>query len=233
MIQQKDSFFGMISPLNKAVKISSKDHISYLKYHKSHQLEKSTKGRFKIASENLFKKTTSTDEKKRILFNFAHMKTPESFRVLDMYCKKPDKGLSGWAILAKEECRWSLENDLLYTEKDMVMTNLGGEGKRLRFYFIVSAKNRLALSETQKKIICNSFRRISIEKDSIIEEIKIYKNYARIKILIPMDVAPGELIEEGINYSNSAEKFLKFAYFITNTEKPDQSAIREYLEGLN
>jgi len=233
MTQQDNLFSDIVSSLYEEGKINNEDQLSYFRYHKLHKLKKITEKTLNQAEQNLFNNKTSIVEKKHILFNLAHTKTPESFKILNQYSKNPDEALKGWAILAKEECRLGLEDYLLDKERGMVMSNLGGDGKRSRYYFIISLQKGIPLSKYQKDIIKDSFSKISKEKDSIVEKIKFDNNYALVKILISMDVAPGELIEEGINECNSFKPFVKFHYFITNTEKPDERTIKDYLKSLN
>lgn len=56
------------------------------------------------------------------------------------------------------------------------------------------------------------------------------RNYAMIKILVPMDVAVGTVIEEGISECNKKEPFLYFSYYVTNVKKPTSEEILPYLE---
>jgi len=53
-----------------------------------------------------------------------------------------------------------------------------------------------------------------------------------IRTLIPMDVAAGEVIEEGIRECNKMDEFLYFHYYITNVKKPTHEEILEYLEEI-
>jgi hypothetical protein len=49
------------------------------------------------------------------------------------------------------------------------------------------------------------------------------------KVLIPMDVAVGEVIEGGIEESNTFGEFLDPDYYVTNVEIPSEAEILGYL----
>lgn len=52
------------------------------------------------------------------------------------------------------------------------------------------------------------------------------------RILIPIDVAIGDVIEEGISQCNKMEEFLFFHYYVTNVKKPTNEEILQYLEEI-
>jgi len=48
-----------------------------------------------------------------------------------------------------------------------------------------------------------------------------------------MDVAVGDVIEEGISECNKISEFLLVHYYVTNVKKPTQEEISKYLEEIN
>ncbi len=125
-----------------------------------------------------------------------------------------------------------LESALLEEEAGFISTGLGGKGNKLRYYFIVSTRGDLTFSETQMEILKREFGAITKKYSSEIEEIDIEANYAMIRVLIPIDVAIGEVIEGGINECNKIEEFLLFHYYVTNVEKPTSEEILKYFEEI-
>jgi hypothetical protein len=125
-----------------------------------------------------------------------------------------------------------LEGVLLKEEGGFVSTGLGGKENNLRYYFIVSSKDDLPFSEIHKNTLKRGFETISHKYRSQIEEINFEATYAMIGMLIPMDIAVGEIIEEGISECNKVSEFLFLDYYVTNVGRPTHKEILNYLEEI-
>jgi len=183
-------------------------------------------------SDKLFYKDTPIESKKKTLILLAHLGTPESCKILEKYLKSSEVNLRDWALLSLKECRMFLESVLLKEEGGFISTGLGGKDNKLRYYFIVSSKNGLPFSETHKNTLKKEFETISHKYKSEIEEINFETTYAIIGILIPMDIAVGEIIEKGIDECNKIGEFLFLDYYVTNVKKPIYKEISNYLEEI-
>ena len=183
-------------------------------------------------SDKLFDKHTLIESKKRILILLAHLGTAESCKILEKYLKVSEGNLKDWALLSLKECRTFLESVLLQEEGGFISTGLGGKNNKLRYYFIVGSKGGLPFSETHRNTLKRGFETIGHKYRSEIEEINFEATYAMIGILIPMDVAVGEVIEEGINECNKMSEFLFPDYYVTNVKKPTHEEISKYLEEI-
>jgi len=183
-------------------------------------------------SDKLFYKNTPIESKKKILILLAHLGTPESCRILEKYLKSSEANLRDWALLSLKECRMFLESVLLEQEGGFISTGLGGKDNKLRYYSIVSSKDGRPFSETHKNTLKRGFETISHKYKSKIEEINFEATYAVIGMLIPMDIAVGEIIEEGINECNKISEFLFLDYYVTNVGKPTYKEISNYLEEI-
>jgi hypothetical protein len=184
-------------------------------------------------SDKLFCGDTPIELKKRILVPLAHLGTPESCKILEKYLKISEGNLRDWALLSLKKCRMLLESVLLQEEGGLISTGLGGKDNKLRYYFIVSSKDSLPFLETDRNTIESGFETISHKYKSEIEEINFEATYAMIGILIPMDVAVGEVIEKGISECNKTSEFLFLDYYVTNVKKPTQEEISKYLEEIS
>lgn len=109
---------------------------------------------------------------------------------------------------------------------------MGGEGHRLRNYVVISTLNNKPFTKQQKDIVREQFNRVSEKLDSKIEEIKFSKTYALIKMLVSVQVALQDVIDEGMNSCNSAEEFLHFHFYCTNVQKPTKKTINDYLNEI-
>ena len=87
--------------------------------------------------------------------------------------------------------------------------------------------------ETHRDTLKRGFKIISDKFKCEIEEISFESTYAMIRILIPLDVAVGEVIEEGISECNKMSEFLSLDYYVTNVKKPTQEEISKYLEEIS
>ena len=184
-------------------------------------------------SYKLFYEHTPIESKKRILVLLAHLGTPESCKILEKYLKISEGHLRDWALLSLKECRMFLESVLLQEESGLISTGLGGKENKLRYYFIISSKDGLPFSVTDRNTLKRGFETISQKHKSEIEEINFESTYGMIGILIPMDVAVGEIIEEGISECNKVSEFLFPDYYVTNVKKPTHEEISKYLEEIS
>jgi hypothetical protein len=183
-------------------------------------------------SKKLFSENTPIETKKRILILLAHFGTAESYRTIEKYLNHSGQELKDWVLLSLKECRMFLESALLEEEGGFLSTGLGGKDNKLRYYFIVSPKEGLTFTETHRNTLKKGFETISQKYNSEIEEINFETNYAMIGIFIPMDVAVGDFIEEGISKCNKMGEFLFFHYYVTNVKKPANEEILKYLEEI-
>jgi len=182
-------------------------------------------------SEALFKSTTSTEEKKHILARLAHTGTLDAYRILEQFAETAEPELQGWGTLALHECRLLLEQD--WEEPvGIVMTGLGGEEDRLRYFVAVCSEGRAALVEAQPAIIESAFSATCERLGSILEEVQIHGNYATLQILVPLDVAVGTVIENGISECNKRGNHLDESYYVANDRIPTEAEILEFLGGL-
>ena len=122
------------------------------------------------------------------------------------------------------------DDNSIFHEKTFIGTELGGEGHRLRNYVVISTKDDTSLSADQKQIINDRFVTICQKYDSQIETIEFFDTYALIKLLVSMDIAIGDVIDEGIITCNKKEDFLRFHYYVTNVKRPTKKDIQEYLQ---
>ncbi|HWW42900.1 reverse transcriptase/maturase family protein [Pedobacter sp.] len=143
---------------NKSKKPLSLDiQREYIRYHNivdSHELPEDV---LLIQSERLFLKKTGSDKKKKLLYMLAHSGTKQAYKLLLKYLKKPDKQLQKWVELCLQECAAHLGGELLDQEETfMVMSGAGGDGQRLRYYFIFSSAKSQRLTAAQKMVIKKS-----------------------------------------------------------------------------
>jgi hypothetical protein len=183
-------------------------------------------------AEELFAADTPIESKKRILILLAHLGTMESSKIIEKYLKVSEESLKDWVVLSLKECRIFLESVFLNEEEGFISTGLGGRGNKLRYYFIVSTREDRTLTRSERETLEEGFTGMSDEYGTEIEEINVGTNYTMIRILVPMDVAVGEVIEEGIRRSNRMGEILFVDYYVTNVKKPTKEEISKYLSDI-
>ena len=180
-------------------------------------------------SKKLFSEDIAIEAKKKLLILLAHSGTAESYQIIEKYLRHANGEWKQWALLSLKECRAFLESDLLEVEGGFISTGLGGKGNKFRYFFIVSSKGGLAFSETQRSTLKGALETIGQENNAVIEEIHFGPDHAMIGMLIPMDVAVGDVIEKGIRECNKTKDFLNFHYYVTNVKKPTNEELLKYL----
>ena len=183
-------------------------------------------------TDQLFVGGTPIEAKKRMLILLAHLGTIESAKKLEKYLKVSERGLKDWAVLSLKECRMFLESVFLNEEGGFISTGLGGKGNKLRYYFIVSKRHGRPLTGAEKETVQEAFQASSDEYGLELEELTIEGDYAMVGILVPMEVAVGEVIEGGIRQCNITEEVLSVDYYVTNVGKPTKEEISRYLRGV-
>jgi hypothetical protein len=184
-------------------------------------------------ADRLFVQGTSIEAKKRILILLAHLGTMESSKILERYLKVSEGTLKDWAILSLKECRMFLESVLLKEEGGFLSTGMGGRDNKLRYCVIVGTKESRTLTRSERETLEEGFKGSSDKYESEIEEIDFGTNYAMMGILVPMHVAVGEVIEEGIRRCNRKGEILLVDYYVTNVKKPTKGEISRYLRDIS
>lgn len=175
--------------------------------------------------------STSLAQKKTCLILLAREGAVKACLILDKYVETTtDAELKAWGILALEE-GWMLVESREYDEPvGMIMSGLGGEAHRLRYFVAISFdqddvttdQNKLRLLEQGFRLACQTY-------DAILEETQIYPTYVTLQLLISLDIAVADVIERGIQESNETDIWLDIDYFVTNTEIPAPEMIVHYL----
>jgi hypothetical protein len=113
----------------------------------------------------------------------------------------------------------------------LVYTGLGGEGERLRYLVIAAAKSP-ALDEDAGATLRSHWERAAQAHNSAVESVDVAPPYVQVRLLIPMDVAPHDVVHEAITRCVEAGIALHERYFITNTSESDEEEIDAFLNDV-
>jgi hypothetical protein len=217
------------------VEITSKTHTEYINYHKYlDALDLSTEDSQQViqSSNRLFLSDTTLDEKKQLLHQLAHIGTSESYDILKRYNEKVDSELKGWSALVLNECQAFLVSNEIDEDAVFVSSGAGGDEKRMRCYFVVSANDNKIFTEQRKDLIAQKFTEVSERLGAKLEGIDFQDYSALLSVLVSLDIAIGDLIEQGLRTCNEDSNFLRVHYYVTNTQKPSEKEIEEYLKEI-
>lgn len=236
---KKDSSKEKDNDITHVIKSPINIHQEYIVYHDKVDLNEFSDAQLKEERNKILKKKVFLEEKKKIIFLLAHKKALWALYGIQKYLKNPDPKLAEWALIAWQECQAGVLNSALEKfgfageeEEPIVMGGLGGKDKSLRYCFALSTKIEDFSKENKDKVLA-ALKEIELQLNTEVEEIIFNKNYARIVILVPYDIAVGTVIENIILYANKTTLFLRDHYFVINTHILSNNEIEEYIRELN
>ncbi|MCP4365058.1 MAG: hypothetical protein GY800_07125 [Planctomycetes bacterium] len=181
--------------------------------------------------EQLVDKSMPISQKKVVLAELSQWGTTEAYRVVQEYATCPDQGLEEWSRIALYECRVRLEEELLGEPIGLISTGLGGDGQRLRFIFVLAFREEIPEEKEQLEMrgildeVCKQY-------GSGVEQAEFRPSCLYVQVLVPVAVAVGEVIEEGVALLNQGKKAVCQDYLVTNASVPTEEEIQEFLDAL-
>jgi len=170
------------------------------------------------------------EAKKKVLTLLAHLGTITAFRQIENYYKNPDKNLKQWTALALHECKMFLESMLTDQSIGFISSGLGGLHDKLRYYFLVLPISNKLFTPIQKNIISEEFNLEAKALNCIVETIDLSNEFVGLTVLVPMNIAIGTLIENGIKKCNELGGFVFEHYYVTNQNFPDKGEIIDIIK---
>jgi len=162
--------------------------------------------------------------RKEELVKLAKIGDIKSYRVIEEIIQNTENSdLKEFACVALKFARVSLENRLSDEPIGFISSGLGGKENKLRYYFVIQSTEKI--SKEREQMIIDELKLICLSSDSEFETIENFGNYVLIKILVSIDFAIGNVIEQLIDKCNFAEK----EYFCTNVERPTNELIEKWI----
>jgi hypothetical protein len=209
--------------------ISVKELDEYIKYGQNTDLTALTEDMAYDQGELLFGGDITTDQEKLILYKLSGLGTIRAYRMIEKYIRTSENGQRPWNLLSLYKCKMLLENSLLDESQGIIMTGLGGVGDRLRCYFMILPDTAEPLSKINQEVAQKEFGYVCKRLNSILEKVQLSERFIGFTVLIPLDIAIGEVIESGIGNCNKIGQFLLEHYYVTNDKIPDESEIDEII----
>jgi hypothetical protein len=175
-------------------------------------------------------KDISFEIRKNILARLSIIGTVRAFRILEKYMTVSDIEIENWVKISLVECQRRLEEGLVEEDTGIISSGLGGVLNRLRYVYVL--KTYFDISSISNDIT-EKIRKIAASLKSEIEEIKYASSNIQVKVLIPMDIAIGSLIENTIIKINDGKKFVYENYMVVNTHVPSDEEIVNFIDEQN
>ena len=225
-----DSLPDIPEVLEEGIDIQTQEE--YLDY--SHSFDRGELGEEEtvMLGRILLNPDTVMEGKKKGLVLLAHLGSITAFRQIEKYYQHPDtdKELKQWAALALQECRMFVESNLTDQAFGYVVTGLGGNKDKLRYYFLVLPISEKPFTELQKETVEEKFNLTGRNLECVVEDVDMAGQFIGLTALVPMDVAVGTFIETGIKKCNQLGEFVFEHYYVTNTSVPNEREINEIIE---
>lgn len=181
--------------------------------------------------EQLVDKSMPISQKKVVLAELAQWGSAEAYRMVQKYVACPDQGLEEWSRIALYECRVRLEEELLGEPIGLISTGLGGDGQRLRFIFVLAFREEIP-EEKEQLEMREILDKVCKQYGSGVEQAEFRPSCLYVQVLVPVAVAVGEVIEEGVALLNQGKEAVCQDYLVTNASVPTEEEIEEFLGGL-
>lgn len=178
-----------------------------------------------IINKNNQTESSSKDDIKKLLVRLSKIGDVKSYRKIEEIIESCKPEILDFSCVALNFARLNLESNLSDEPVGFISTALGGKGKKLRYYFIVTSKERI--DEDKELEIIRELNNICIKDNSELEEIENHGNYMLVKILVSMDFAIGNVIDKLTGNCS----FLDKEYMCTNLEKPTKEFVKRWMNG--
>ncbi|WP_373520808.1 hypothetical protein, partial [Aquiflexum sp.] len=166
----------------------------YLDYSHSFDLGELTEAETINLGNILCDSRTEIEGKKKAMTLLAHLGTITAYRQIERYYLHPDNDLRKWAVMALQECRMLLESMLTDENTGFIISGLGGQKDKLRFYFLMLPVSDKPFTTAQKNIIKEQVNLVAKDLNCIVETVDPADKFVGLTVLVPMDVAVGTFI---------------------------------------
>ncbi|MBI5540939.1 MAG: hypothetical protein HY951_12820 [Bacteroidia bacterium] len=182
-----------------------------------------------IVKDLLFNPLTVLPLKKEILSKLAFIDKPEAYRTIEKYLLNPDNDLEYWAKLALLENKMLLESSILEQNHILISSGLGGKNNKLRYFLVVFLKEGFLFDEMRKKVVLNEFDVVLKKNHCNTEQLKFYKYFFTLTVLVPLDVSLKNAFVTAIDECNQFGGFLMDNYIVTNVKKLNAKEIKDFI----
>ncbi len=204
-------------------------------FEKSKELKKSPPDTKEVLDEKecLFDETIDLETKKKTLLRLASIDSVEAYRTIEHFIPNAEAEIKDWAFLALQESRSMIESSLLNESQIIISTGLGGKGKKLRYFTVLSSAGKQEFSDLQKKLIEKELVFSLKKNDGELEKIEFIEHYATILSIVPIMVSIKNIIKSVVDECNQIGNFISHKYIVTNVKEFTIDEIKDAWEHIN
>ncbi len=168
--------------------------------------------------DDLYDRKTSFDDKKQLLVILAAVDDVAAYRIIEHFLKDAEPELTDWAVLALQESRMTIESSLLNENQVIISTGLGGKGKKLRYFAVLSSVDDQEFSDLQKRLIKKELEFAFKKVDGEIEKLELIENYTTLLAVVPITIPIKDVIQSAVNECNQIGNFVSSKFILTNVK---------------
>lgn len=166
--------------------------------------------------DDLYEPELDIEEKKNLLVSLAGIDDVEAYRIIERFLINVEPELKNWVVLALQESRMTIESSLLNENQVIISTGLGGKGKKLRYFAVLSSVDNTEFSDLQKRLIYKELEFALKKVDGEIEKVEFVENYSTLLAIIPIMVSIKDVIQSAVNECNQIGNFVSSKFILTN-----------------
>ncbi len=182
--------------------------------------------------ECLFDEAIDMETKKMTLLRLASIDSVEAYRTIEHFIPNAEAEIKDWAFLALQESRSMIESSLLNESQIIISTGLGGKGKKLRYFTVLSSTENKEFSDLQKKLIEKELVFSLKKNDGELEKIEFIEHYATILSIVPIMVSIKNIIKSVVDECNQIGNFIAQKYIVTNVKEFTIDEIKDAWEHI-
>jgi hypothetical protein len=175
---------------------------------------------------------SSKNLKFRTLAKLASIKGVESFRAIEAYHEVCPDDEKGFVVLALNQSRHLLENDLLDNSTGLIITGLGGRGKKLRYFFLIVLKVDQELGHGIRRLLQSEIEEALSTYESDLEQIEFKPAYIATIALVPLSKNLADIIEDITIKCNTIQQIFLENFFVTNGFYPTNPYLDSIVQKL-
>ncbi len=160
----------------------------------------------------------SFETKQNVLIELSMSGDVKSYRIIEQYKEVCPEELKAWTILAFQKSRAHIEHELSNDDKIYISSGLGGSGNKLRYFFVLSTKEKALFSDFQKDLLKKELEFALTKNESIAEKITFYDYFVSIICLVPLQISPDSIIKSVLSETEKFGNFLSDEIIATNTQ---------------
>lgn len=169
------------------------------------------------------------DYLKLLLVKLSNVPEVKAYRALEKYVKQAEGEMKKWAVVALQQSRALVEGSLSDDDKVFIISGLGGQADKLRYFAVINTPEYETLSDWQKETIEKELQYNAELQSAVVEEINFGQSFATVVVLIPVHKSVAEFFKVSVDNINELGNFLSDVVVVTNTKRFSQDEVHNYL----